>query len=49
MSKGRKPENLTGMRFGNLTVLRSAPDRVYKCGTVEKGGYVGVIAETKQK
>lgn len=36
MSKGRKPENLTGMRFGNLTVLRSAPDRVYKCGTVEK-------------
>ena len=35
IKRGRKPEDLTGKKFNNLTVLRRAESRVYKCGTVE--------------
>jgi len=35
LKRGRKAEDLTGMKFNSLTVLRRAPDRRYKCGTVE--------------
>lgn len=35
IKRGRKAEDLTGMKFNSLTVLRRTEDKIYKCGTVE--------------